>query len=85
MRIRVSISTKPIALLLFLAHCPSPEGWNIEPYGRLTDPELVESSGRRVGFNMMFVGGQRELVSWTPLTLRFSWDSPSFWGLLEME
>ncbi len=41
--------------------------------------------GRQVGFNMMYVGGRRELVSWTPLTLRFSWDSPSFWGLLEME
>ena len=41
--------------------------------------------GRQVGFNMMYVGGQRELVSWTPLTMRFSWDSPSFWGLLEME
>ena len=45
MRKRVSISTKPLALLLFLAHCPSPEGWNIQPHGRLTDPDLVESSG----------------------------------------
>ena len=252
MRIPVSISTKSVALFLFLAHCPSPEGWNIRPYGRLNDPELVESSGltasrnhprvfwthnddgsptlfavdrrgkmvqsyvlpgarnrdwesialddegflyildnpadlalvplaevrprnfgewfapglvylminpdgtrplvfgpddrcivvgespegelfaqarrlepatviesienlppwliaqregsrllltlgpdapglgklgpgRQVGFNMMYVGGRRELVSWTPLTQRFSWDSPSFWGLLEME
>ena len=45
MRIPASISTKSVALLLFLAHCPSPEGWNIQPYGRLNDPELVESSG----------------------------------------
>ena len=48
-------------------------------------PGLGElAPGRRVGFNLMYVGGQRQLVSWTPLTLRFSWDSPSFWGLLEM-
>ena len=40
---------------------------------------------RQVGFNLMYVGGKRELVSWTPLTLRFSWDAPSFWGLLEMD
>ncbi len=41
------------------------------------------SRARRLGFNLMYVGKQRELVSWTPLTMRFSWDSPSFWGLLE--
>ncbi len=73
MRVPVSISTKAVVLLLLLAHCPSPGGWNIQPYGRLTDPALKESSG------------QRELASWAPLTLRFSWDSPSVWGLLEME
>ena len=49
-------------------------------------PGLGElARGRQVGFNLMYVGEHRELVSWTPLTLRFSWDSPSFWGLLEMQ
>ena len=123
MRIPVSISTKSVALFLFLARCRSPEGWNIQPYGRLNDPELVESSGLTASRNhprvfwthnddgsptlfavdrcgnriqsyvlpgarnrdWEYLGGQRELVSWRPLTLRFSWDSPSFWDLLEME
>ena len=159
MRIPVSISTKSVTL--FLAHCASPEGWNIQPYGRLNDPELVESSGLTASRNhprvfwthnddgspTLFAVDRRgnmvrsyvlpgsrnrdwesialddegflyildntsrlrsdfkstiyifkepdpyrdksigppRSISWTPLTLRFSWDSPSFWGLLEME
>ncbi len=161
MRIPVSISTKSVTLFLFLAHCASPEGWNIQPYGRLNDPELVESSGLTASRNhprvfwthnddgspTLFAVDRRgnmvrsyvlpgsrnrdwesialddegflyildntsrlrsdfkstiyifkepdpyrdksigppRSISWTPLTLRFSWDSPSFWGLLEME
>ncbi len=41
------------------------------------------SRARQLGFNVMYIGKQRELVSWTPLMMQFSWDSPSFWGLLE--
>ena len=41
------------------------------------------SQARQLGFNLMYIGKQREIVSWTPLMMRFSWDSPSFWGLLE--
>jgi hypothetical protein len=41
--------------------------------------------GRKIGFNIIIISGDSELTSWAPLTLRYTWDSPSIWGVLELE
>jgi hypothetical protein len=41
-------------------------------------------SGSQLGFNLLIVDESGQIISWAPLTLRFSWDAPSFWGLLEL-
>ena len=40
---------------------------------------------KTVGFNLLFIRRSGEIVSWTPLAQRYSWDAPSFWGLLELK
>ena len=39
---------------------------------------------QKIGFNLVLIGADGEIVSWAPLTTRFSWDSPSIWGLLTL-
>ena len=39
---------------------------------------------RQLGFNLIIMAADGSILSWTPLTLRFSWDCPSFWGLVEI-
>jgi len=39
----------------------------------------------KIGFNLLLVDGNGNMLSWAPLTMRFSWDSPSVWGLLTRE
>jgi hypothetical protein len=41
--------------------------------------------GRKIGFNLIVVDADGNLLSWAPLTMRFSWDSPSVWGLLKLK
>ncbi len=38
---------------------------------------------RQLGFNLIIMAADGSILSWTPLTLRFSWDCPSYWGLVE--
>ena len=38
---------------------------------------------RRLGFNLLIMDANGVMLSWPPLTLRFSWDCPSHWGLVE--
>lgn len=40
---------------------------------------------RRLGFNLIIVGEEGHLLSWTPLTMNFPWDAPSVWGLALLE
>lgn len=40
---------------------------------------------QKIGFNLILISGDGQITSWAPLTLRYSWDSPSIWGLLELE
>jgi hypothetical protein len=40
--------------------------------------------GRTMGFNLVIIGKTGKVLSWAPLTLDFSWDAPSFWGLIEL-
>jgi hypothetical protein len=48
-------------------------------------PGLQElKAGQRMGFNIVVVGEKGQIISWMPLTLDFSWDAPSFWGLVEL-
>jgi hypothetical protein len=41
--------------------------------------------GRRIGFNILATGPNSTLYTWTPLTMQYSFDSPSVWGLLELK
>lgn len=40
---------------------------------------------RQIGFNIIEISENSEVKSWAPLTLRYSWDAPSIWGILELE
>ena len=42
-------------------------------------------AGREIGFNLILIENDGTLVSWAPLTRRFTWDSPSVWGLLKLD
>ncbi|HSR68973.1 MAG TPA: hypothetical protein VLU25_13630 [Acidobacteriota bacterium] len=39
---------------------------------------------RAIGFNLLMIRGDGQLVSWAPLTRPYSWDQPNVWGLLEL-
>lgn len=43
------------------------------------------AEGRELGFNLIIIAADGEMISWAPLTRRFTWDNPSVWGLLELE
>ncbi|MEE8584929.1 MAG: hypothetical protein V3T83_08765, partial [Acidobacteriota bacterium] len=40
---------------------------------------------RQIGFNLILIRGDSQLVSWAPLTRIFSFDQPNVWGLLDLE
>lgn len=40
---------------------------------------------RQIGFNLILIRGNSQLVSWAPLTRIFSFDQPNVWGLLDLE
>jgi hypothetical protein len=71
---------------------PSPPWVEVETRGRwilvtLTcDAPGLEGleTGQQMGFNILVVGEKGQIISWAPLTLEFSWDAPSFWGLVEL-
>jgi hypothetical protein len=46
--------------------------------------ELLQA-GENIGFNLVIIGETGKILSWAPLTMDFSWDAPSFWGLIELE
>lgn len=48
-------------------------------------PGLNDLEKQSLGFNLLFVGEDGQIISWAPLTQRFSWDTPSIWGLLKLE
>lgn len=39
---------------------------------------------REIGFNLLMIRGNGQLISWAPLTRPYSWDQPNVWGLLEL-
>ena len=41
-------------------------------------------TGDSIGFNLVIIGETGKILSWAPLMLEFSWDAPSFWGLIEL-
>jgi hypothetical protein len=41
-------------------------------------------AGQKLGFNLVIISDTSKILSWAPLTLEFSWDAPSFWGLIEL-
>jgi hypothetical protein len=43
------------------------------------------AGGCEIGFNLIVVGPNGELLSWAPLTIKFRLDSPSVWGVLELK
>lgn len=45
---------------------------------------LGKADSKEVGFNLIIIDASGGMVSWAPLTRRFTWDSPSVWGLLRM-
>lgn len=40
---------------------------------------------REIGFNVIVIHNNGDLLSWAPMTRRFIWDSPSVWGVLELD
>ena len=48
-------------------------------------PGLNGLAKQSMGFNLLFVGEDGQIISWAPLTQPFSWDTPSIWGLLKLE
>jgi len=48
-------------------------------------PGLNNLAKKSIGFNLLFVSEDGQIVSWVPLTRRFSWDAPSIWGLLRFQ
>ena len=62
-----------------------------EAAGRILVTIAPEGSGlgalhpeMEMGFNIILIGADSQVVSWVPLTRRFSWDQPSAWGLLTL-
>jgi|GEM_PF-1180395 len=45
---------------------------------------LGETDHKEIGFNVIIIDDSGGMLSWAPLTRRFTWDSPSVWGLLRM-
>lgn len=45
---------------------------------------LEKAENREIGFNVIIIDDSGGMLSWAPLTRRFTWDSPSVWGLLRM-
>jgi hypothetical protein len=41
-------------------------------------------AGKKMGFNLVIIEENGTTLSWAPLMLDFSWDAPSFWGLIEL-
>jgi hypothetical protein len=37
-----------------------------------------------LGLNIVRVAEQGRMLSWAPLTLDYTWDSPTFWGLIRL-
>ena len=48
-------------------------------------PGLNDLAEQSIGFNLLFVDADGQIISWAPLTQRFTWDAPSIWGLLKLE
>ena len=57
-------------LITFTQETPGMDGFNRE---------------KTLGFNLLLIEGNGEMVSWTPLTQKHPWDTPSIWGLLELK
>lgn len=66
----VSVKEKGSRLLITIQGLPSGGG--------------VAKFGQRIGFNLLLIGPSGEMQSWAPLTMRFSWDAPSVWGILRL-
>ena len=88
------VQARSLGPATFISHLENQPGWaKLERSGSrllLTiGPEAPGlgslGPGRRLGFNLLFIDGDREVISWTPLTLQYSWDAPSYWGLLEIQ
>ncbi len=47
-------------------------------------PALTLGADSQMGFNLLMIDEKGQIISWTLLTDRFSWDSPSIWGLLKL-
>ena len=47
-------------------------------------PAMSLDNNFQMGFNLLMIDEKGRIISWTPLTDRFSWDSPSIWGLLKL-
>lgn len=66
----ISVEEKGARLLITIRGLPSGGG--------------ISRFGRRIGFNLLLIGPSGEMQSWAPLTMRFSWDAPSVWGILRL-
>ena len=69
-----------------------PEWIEIEEHGRRLLLTLTPATPgvkefiphKTLGFNLLLIRDDGEMISWTALNQRYSWDMPSVWGLLEL-
>ena len=48
-------------------------------------PGLILQAQNQVGLNVLLVNTRARMLSWAPLTLEYTWDSPNFWGRARLE